>query len=173
MVTWRARLSDMTVVPHPDSGDEVSSSETLHAVLFDSGRPVIIAPKKPPATVGRRLCIAWNGTAEASAALKGILPWATQAEAVRVLYSSDYQRRGPEAHEVMDYLLAHHVQADIQHFSPHERDVGAGLLRACRDFGADMLGMGAYSHSRLRQLILGGVTRHVLEKAELTVLMSR
>ena len=53
------------------------------------------------------------------------------------------------------------------------RDVGAGLLGAARDFGADLLTMGAYSHSRLRQLILGGVTRHVLENAEIPVLMCR
>jgi len=173
MVTWRARLSDITIVPHPDSGDEVSSSETLHAVLFDSGHPVIIAPRKAPTTAGRRLCIAWNGTAESSSALKGILPWAAQAEAVRVVFSPSYQRRGPEGHEVAEYLRVHGITADIAPFTPIENDVGAGLLRAATDFGADMLSMGAYSHSRLRQLILGGVTRHVLEKAEMTVLMSR
>jgi len=173
MVTWRARLSDMTIVPHPDSGDEVSSSETLHAVLFDSGRPVIIAPRKAPVSAGRRLCIAWNGTAESSAALKGVLPWAAQADAVRVLFSPSYQRRGPEGFEVAEYLRGHGIEADVVPFSPINGEVGAGLLQASLEFGADMLSMGAYSHSRLRQLILGGVTRHVLEKAEITVLMSR
>ena len=54
-----------------------------------------------------------------------------------------------------------------------DRDVGAGLLAAARDWGADLIGMGAYSHSRLRQLILGGVTRHVLEHASLPVMMNR
>ncbi|GBQ63045.1 universal stress protein UspA [Ameyamaea chiangmaiensis NBRC 103196] len=173
MVTWRARLSDMTIVPHPDSGDEVSSSETLHAVLFDSGRPVIIAPRRAPTHAGRRICVAWNGTAESAAALSGALPWLARAEAVRVLFSPSYQRRGPEGLEVTEYLRAHDIPADVVPFAPINGDVGAGLLTAVTEFGADMMCMGAYSHSRLRQLILGGVTRHVLEKAEITVLMSR
>ncbi len=173
VVTYRARLSDVTVVPHPDSGEEISSSETLHAILFDSGRPVVIAPRRLPATAGRRICIAWNGTSESTAALHHILPWAAEADAVRVLYSGDYQRRGPEARDAADYLTIHGIHADLVEFGDPDETVGASLLAACHDFGADMLAMGAYSHSRLRQLILGGVTRHVLENAEIPVLMSR
>ena len=102
-----------------------------------------------------------------------ILPWLRDAEAVQVLHSEDYQRRGPEAAALLDYLALHGVRATLQSFRAIDKEVGAGLLAACTKFGADMLGMGAYSHSRLRQLILGGVTRHVLEKAALTVLMAR
>ncbi|GAN63841.1 universal stress protein UspA [Acetobacter indonesiensis NRIC 0313] len=173
IVPAHARLSDFTLVPHPDSGEEVSSSETLHAVLFDSGRPVVIAPRTPPQGLIKRVCIGWNGTAESSSALRGALAWALTAEAVRVLHCEDYQRRGPKARDVIDYLSFHGIKADAVAFNPVDRDVGKGLLAACKDFDADMLAMGAYSHSRLRQLILGGVTRHVLEHADLTVLMSR
>ncbi len=73
----------------------------------------------------------------------------------------------------MEYLAAHSIKADAVEFQPVDRDVGKGLLAACKEFEANMLAMGAYSHSRLRQLILGGVTRHVLETADITVLMSR
>ncbi|WP_428377296.1 universal stress protein [Lichenicoccus sp.] len=173
LVAYAARLSDLTVVPHADSGEEVSSSEALHAVLFDSGRPVVIAPKLSPQQVGRRLCIAWNGTGESASAVLSILPWAKQAEAVQVLHSEDYQRRGPDAAALLDYLALHGVRATLQSFRAIDKEVGAGLLAACTKFGADMVSMGAYSHSRLRQLILGGVTRHVLENAQLTVLMAR
>ncbi|GEN61217.1 MULTISPECIES: universal stress protein [Acetobacter] len=173
IVPFHARLSDFTLVAHPDSGDEVSSSEALHAVLFDSGRPAVIAPREPMAHMVKRVCIAWNGTAEAASALRGVIAWASTAERVRVLHCGDYQRRGPEAREVVDYLSMHNITADRVEFAPVERDVGKGLLAACKDFEADMLAMGAYSHSRLRQLILGGVTRHVLEHATLPVLMSR
>jgi len=173
VVSYAARLSDLTVVPHAVSGEEVSSSEALHAVLFDSGRPVVIAPKTSPATVGRRVCVAWNGTGESASAVLSILPWIKQAEAVQVLHSPDYQRHGPEAGLLLDYLALHGVRADTRMFRAVDKEVGAGLLAACTDFGADMIGMGAYSHSRLRQLILGGVTRHVLENAALTVLMAR
>ncbi|MFT8896081.1 MAG: universal stress protein [Acetobacter sp.] len=173
VIPWHARLSDFTLVPHPDSGDEVSSSEALHAVLFDSGRPAVIAPRIPMPHFVKRVCIAWNGTAEAASALRGVLAWASTSERVRVLHCEDYQRRGPDAREVVDYLSMHGIAADRQEFQAIDRDIGKGLLGACQDFGADMLAMGAYSHSRLRQLILGGVTRHVLENNTQLVLMSR
>ncbi|MBE7210125.1 MAG: universal stress protein [Gluconacetobacter diazotrophicus] len=173
LVAHAARLSDLIVVPHPVAADAVSSSEALHAVLFDSGRPVVIAPRRAPDTIGRRICIGWNGTAEGASAVLSVLGWLGDAEAVQVLHADEYQRRGPVAAELLEYLAAHGVHADVAKFRPVKGEVGAGLLAAAAAFGADMLAMGAYSHSRLRQLILGGVTRHVLAHAELPVLMAR
>jgi nucleotide-binding universal stress UspA family protein len=149
LVAQQARLADVTVVPHPEAGEDISSSDALHAVLFDSGRPVLIAPMHAPTSIGKRICIAWNVTAEG------------------------YQRRGPAAPELAAYLAMHHVHADIATFNPVDRDVGKGLLAAAAHFGADLMAMGAYSHSRLRQLILGGVTRSVLENSTLPVMMNR
>jgi len=173
LVAQLARLADLTVVPHPEAGDEVSSSDALHAVLFDSGRPVLIAPQAAPAAIATRICVAWNGTAESAAAAQATIPWMQRAQAVRVLYADEYQRRGPGAMELAGYLALHDVQAEIAQFRPVDKDVGRGLLAAAREFGADFMCMGAYSHSRLRQLILGGVTRHVLEHATLPVMMNR
>ncbi len=172
IVPAMARLSDLTILPHSNQDEESGASGCLHAVLFESGRPVLIAPRQPVAEIGRRCCVAWNGTPEAAAALSAMLPWLRQAEAVRVLHAPEYQRRGPAAAEVLPYLALHGVTADIAAFAPVNRDVGAGLLAASAAFGADLLGMGAYSHSRLRQMILGGVTRHVLGHAELPVVMA-
>jgi nucleotide-binding universal stress UspA family protein len=173
VVAQQSRLYDMAVVPHPEAEEDVSSSDALHAVLFDSGRPVLIAPRQSPTTIGTRVCCAWNGTAESAAAVAAALPWLHQAEAVRVLHSDDYQRRGPTAEGLQAYLRWHGITAETTPFKPQTREVGAGLLGATRDFNADLLCMGAYSHSRLRQLILGGVTRHVLENADIPVLMCR
>jgi nucleotide-binding universal stress UspA family protein len=173
LVAQQARLADLTIVPHPDSGEDVSSSDALHAVLFDSGRPVLIAPRKTPETIGTRICIAWNGTAESAAAVLGVLPWLQRATAVRILTSDEYHRRGPQAADLVDYLNLHGCSPDIASFRAIDKEVGAGLLAGARDFGADLLAMGAYSHSRLRQLILGGVTRHVLEKSAIPVMMNR
>ncbi len=173
IVPQQARLADLTVVPHPDAGDELSGSEALHAVLFDSGRPVLIAPRIAPGSIGRRIAIGWNGTAESSAAVLGALPWLSRAEAVRILSAGEYQRPGPPAADLADYLALHGIKAEIGIFHPVDREVGAGLLAGCAEFGADLLVMGAYSHSRLRQLILGGVTRHVLENAMFPVMMNR
>jgi nucleotide-binding universal stress UspA family protein len=160
-------------VPHPEAGEDVSSSDALHAVLFDSGRPVLIAPQKAPETIGTRICLGWNGTAESASAVSAALPWLQRAEAVRILSAEGYQRRGPSAPDLAAYLALHGIDADIEMFGPRGGTVGAGLLAAAADFGCDLLAMGAYSHSRLRQLILGGVTRHVLEHARLPVMMNR
>lgn len=173
LVAQLARLTDLTVVPHPEAGEDVSSSDALHAVLFESGRPVLIAPQVALPTVGRRICVAWNGTAESAAAVLAAIPWMQKAEAVRLLSAEEYQRRGPGARELASYLSLHDINAEIAQFRPIDKAVGAGLLAAAAEFGADMLAMGAYSHSRLRQLLLGGVTRHVLEHAALPVLMNR
>jgi nucleotide-binding universal stress UspA family protein len=173
LVAQLARLADLTVVPHPDAGEDVSSSDALHAVLFDSGRPVLIAPQIASASIGTRICVAWNGTAESAASVWGALPWMQRAEAVRILSAEEYQRRGPAATDLADYLALHGIHAEMATFRTVSNSVGAGLLAAAREFRADLLAMGAYSHSRLRQLILGGVTRHVLEHATLPVMMSR
>jgi nucleotide-binding universal stress UspA family protein len=173
LVAQQARLADITVVPHPEAGEDSSSSDALHAVLFDSGRPVLIAPMTAPTSIGKRICIAWNGTAESASAVLGALPWMQRAEGVRILTAEGYQRRGPAAPELAAYLAMHHIHADIATFTPVDRDVGKGLLAAASHFGADLLAMGAYSHSRLRQLILGGVTRSVLENSTLPVMMNR
>ena len=173
LVAQQARLADLTVVPHPEAGEDVSSSDALHAVLFDSGRPVLLSPQTAPETVGTRVCLGWNGTAESASAVSAALPWLKRAEAVAILSADGYQRRGPAAPDLAAYLALHGVNTEIVMFQARGGVVGAGLLAAARDFGCDLLAMGAYSHSRLRQLILGGVTRHVLETAQLPVMMNR
>ncbi len=173
IVAQRSRLYDMVVVPHPEAEEDISSSDALHAVLFDSGRPVLIAPRAVPATIGTRVCCAWNGSAESAAAMAAALPWLHRATAIRVLYADEYQRRGPDVDGILRWLRWHEITAEKLLFKPVTKDVGAGMLGAARDFGADLLVMGAYSHSRLRQLILGGVTRHVLENSDMPVLMCR
>lgn len=173
LVAQQARLADLTIVPHPDAGEDVSSSDALHAVLFDSGRPVLISPQIAPNSIGTRVCVAWNGTAESSASVLAALPWMERAEAVCILSADGYQRRGPGAADLAAYLALHGIEPEIVTFHSVGGSVGAGLLAAAAEFNCDLLSMGAYSHSRLRQLILGGVTRHVLEHAALPVMMSR
>ena len=174
LIAHKARLADLTIVPHPQSGEDVAAADALHAVLFDSGRPVLLSPVLPPQTIGKRVAIAWNGTATAASALSSVMPFVRQAEAVRILISDDYRRPGPTGAEVAEYISHHGVIAEVVPFYPRKGSTGAGLLAAAADFGADLMSMGAYSTaSRLRELILGGITRHVLENAQLPVLMNR
>ncbi|OYV35765.1 MAG: universal stress protein UspA [Rhodospirillales bacterium 20-64-7] len=173
IIAYQARLADLTIVPHPQAGEDVAAADALHAVLFDSGRPVMLAPVEPPASIGKRIAIAWNGSAYAASALASVMPFVRQAQAVRILTSPDYFRRGPTAEEVAEYVSHHGVTADVVEFHAIDRVTGAGMLAAAADFGADLMSMGAYSTSRLRQLILGGTTRHILENAHLPVLLNR
>ena len=173
IVAHQARLVDLIVVPHPVGDKDVPSSDTLHAVLFDSAKPVLIAPRTAPSTIGDHICIGWNGTAESASAVMTALPWLHRAEAIRILWSEDYQRRGPLAPDLEQYLAAHHLTVDRAAFQSINKMAGAGLLAAANEFACDLLVMGAYSHSRLRQSILGGVTRHVLEHATVPLLMHR
>ncbi|GAN80286.1 universal stress protein [Acidocella aminolytica] len=174
LVAHKARLADLTIVPHPLAGEDVAAAEALHAVLFDSGRPVLLAPVAPPLHIGKRIAIAWNGTANAASALASAMAFIRQGDSVCVLSSEEYCRPGPSPEDVREYISHHGVEADIARFRSVDRNIGAGLLAAAGAFGADLMVMGAYSTaSRLRQLILGGITRHVLENAEICVLMNR
>ncbi|MBH9970154.1 MULTISPECIES: universal stress protein [unclassified Commensalibacter] len=172
LITYWARLSDITVISHPDSDSEISSSEALHTLLFDSGRPIIIAPKQKPLTTGKKICICWNGSAESAAALHASLRWLHYAEQVYILYTNDYENHGKKIQDVVNYLKFHNIQA-TPHQLGNDRDVGNTILSTCNEIGADMLCMGAYSHPRWQQLILGGVTRYMLENANISVLMNR
>jgi nucleotide-binding universal stress UspA family protein len=174
IIAHQARIADLTIVPHPQAGEDVAAADALHAVLFDSGRPVLMAPVEKPFTIGRRIAVAWNGTAQGASALGSTMPFIRQADEVRIFASDEYFKRGPAAEEVADYIADHGVTAKITRFESLNRSVGAGLLAAVADFGADLMSMGAYSSSsRLHQLILGGTTRYVLENATLPVLMNR
>ena len=140
LVAQQARLADLTVVPHPDAGEDVSSSDALHAVLFDSGRPVLISPQTAPATIGTRMCLGWNGTAESASAVYAALPWLQRAEAVRILSAEGYQRRGPAAPELAAYLALHGVHADIVMFQSvgdvgRRRPAGRGARLRLRPAG--------------------------------------
>lgn len=178
LLAQEARLADLCVVPHPDAAkEEVNITDTLHAVLFDSGRPVLVAPANPPEHIGQRICIGWNGSAQSSAAVAEGLPWLERAQAVRILTNNDYQRRGPSAEGLRDYLAWHNIKAEVHAFGPKggtgATALGVGFLAAAKDFDADLIVMGAYTRPRLQQMILGGVTRHTLETADTALLMAR
>ena len=104
---------------------------------------------------------------------QGVWPRKVAGRDKPILWSEDYQRRGPLAPDLGQYLAAHDLTADRAAFQSINNVVGAGLLAAAREFACDPLVMGAYSHSRLRQRFLGGVTRHVLEHAAVPLIMHR
>jgi nucleotide-binding universal stress UspA family protein len=172
VVPQLGRVFDL-IVAGPISGtDGGRSAAILEATLFDTGRPVVVAPGEPPRRLGESVMIAWNRSAQAARATAAALPFLHRATRVMLLSVTTGAKAGPEAAELAAYLQWHDIHAEVIEVAPDRHGVGALLLTAAKERGVDLLVMGAYSHSRLRQMILGGVTRHVLAHAAIPVLMT-
>ncbi len=172
-----ARYADLAIVGQtdPDAADEANRIRPEDVVL-SSGRPVLVVPYiGAPATAGRRVAIAWNGGREAARAVSDALPLLRRAETVWALSigrRADDTAPSP-ASELSRFLADHGIRADAKDLVAGD-DIGASdlLLSMLSDLGADMLVMGCYGHSRLREVVLGGMTRSILAHMTVPVLMS-
>ncbi|MBI4184265.1 MAG: universal stress protein [Proteobacteria bacterium] len=172
-VVWHSRVNDLTVIARPQAGGEKSTTEVLHAAIMGAGRGVLVAPAKAPSICGKRIAIAWNGSAEAAGAVSVGKPFLERCEALCLMSAEEGYSHGPGVSELESHLRWHGLHPEIRHFGAPGENIGASLLQRLAEYGADLLIMGAYTHSRLRHLILGGVTSHVLAHAELPILMHR
>lgn len=172
-IAVRARLADMSVIARPTPDSDLPSSMTLNAALFETGRPVLVVPPVLSDSFGSKMAISWNGSAEAARAVAGAMPFLRKAESVRAMAVHSARTPPTAARDLSEYLGWHGINSVTEPIEPEGRAVGEAVLRTCAEDSVDMLAMGAYTHSRVRQLILGGVTRHVLESAEIPVLMAR
>lgn len=170
-VALRGRMADLIVVGRPKGDEEPALQATLNAALMDSGRPVLVAPRAPVGSLGKSCAIAWNGSVEAARAVAAALPFLLKAQRVTILVAEE-EEGTPSAQDLENHLAWHGVGAEIRRVVPSGGAVGAALLKTATEVEADLLVMGAYTHSRLRQLILGGVTRHILDHARIPVLLS-
>jgi nucleotide-binding universal stress UspA family protein len=174
-----ARYADLAILGQldPDRGDANLIRPRPELVTLASGRPILVVPYAGQfPTVGRRVLIGWNATREATRAVNDAMPLLMAADVVTVLTID--AREGPDAHgelpgaDISLHLARHGVRATV------ERTVSAGipagdvLLSRAADLGADLLVIGAYGHSRVRELLLGGATRSILRSMTLPVLMS-
>ena len=174
-VAQGGRLVDLIVAGRPTTDADPSATIVVNAALFETGRPVLVAPPPGSATsaaVGGKVAIAWNLNAEAARAVGAALPFLGSAESVVIVTAESERTSSGAAGELAPYLAWHGIAATTQIVPKSRRAVGEALLGTCADIGADMLVMGAYTHGRVRQLILGGVTSHVLAAAAIPVLMA-
>ncbi len=172
VVAMRGGAYDMVVVGRPPT-DRTSVAElAAEAALFRTGRPVLIAPPETPKTVGEAVVIGWNRSASSARAISAALPFLELARSVTIVSVKTGAKFGPSPEEMAKYLSWHEIQAEVVELEPDHRLVGEVLLEEAERVSADLVVMGAYSHSRLRELILGGVTRHVLQNADIPVLMA-
>ena len=174
IVASAGRLADMVVLSRPLPGRDLPSPVTINAAILDTGRPLLLAPATAPARIDEHVAVFWNGSPQAARAVYFAMPFLMKAKRVTVLSAREEETPTP-GQGLVDYLAKHDVEAGFRIFTAGGPggDVGRGLLTEAEKEGADLVVMGAFTHSRLRQLILGGVTRAVLTGAKLPVLLCR
>lgn len=166
-------LFDLLVATRRHGKGEPAAPPTLEAAIMDSGRPVIVPPATPPEGVGKRIAVAWRSTVSGVHALAGAVDLLARAESVTVITVDEYGTEPADPRDVVNYLAYHGVQAQARHVEQApRREAGQMILDEAQAAGADLLVMGAYAHSRLRQLILGGVTRKVLRSSTIPLLLA-
>ncbi|MDR3437759.1 universal stress protein [Telmatospirillum sp.] len=178
-VALHARYADLVVVGQSDADtDDMGNDRHLadHLVL-DAGTPVLVVPFVGTYTrVGRRVLVAWNASREATRAIGDAMPFLVRSESVKVLAINP--RDGQSGHgdvvgaDISLHLARHGVKAVCESLRAPDVGVGGMLLSRAADDGADLLVMGAYGRSRLRELVLGGATRHILYHMTIPVLLS-
>jgi nucleotide-binding universal stress UspA family protein len=177
-IALHGRYADLVVLGQHDPDDlSVNTSVDFPAyVVMMCGRPVLIVPYA--ATVrelGKRILVAWNESAEAAKAVANALALLERAEIVEVAVMFEPQMRfaneGEPGADIALYLARHGIKADVSSEAT-SLDAGNALLNLAASLGSDLLVMGCYGHSRLREILLGGTTRTILQSMTIPVLMS-
>jgi len=175
IVSLHARYADLVVLgqPDPDSARDVDG-HLAENVIMSSGRPALVVPYIGAGkSLGRRVLVAWDAGREAARAVNDALPFLRRADKVSVLVISPHNGHGPEpGADIALHLARHGVRAEAQHLSAGDLSVANALLARLVDLDIDLLVMGAYGHSRLREWVLGGVTREIFQQMTVPVLMS-
>jgi nucleotide-binding universal stress UspA family protein len=168
------RVFDVIVAGRPMGGTAARPSlATIEAVLFEAGRPVLIAPPALPQKMGDNILIAWNCSTEQATTTALAMPLLRQASRVVVLTVEGGTVPGPSGEQVTRYLEHHGVSSEPITVKPQGRSTGEVVLAQAASLNCDLLIKGAYTQSRLRQMIFGGATRHIIANATLPVLMAR
>jgi nucleotide-binding universal stress UspA family protein len=167
------RVFDITVLSRPDANTIGLHNRAIESGLFESGRPILLSPPVPPRDIATNVMIHWNCSTEQARATAFAMPLLLQAQRVTVLTVSGGQAvPGPTAEQLLKYLRNSGIAAQPLTVALEGRNTGEAVLRAAKAEGCDLLVKGAFTQSRLRQMIFGGTTSHILAKAELPVLMA-
>jgi len=175
-VALHARYADLVIIGQPEAGDDSGVEENFAAsAVLAAGRPVLMVPYAGEfRRLATRVLVAWDARRESTRALTDALPLLRAASKVHII---TFDARGDGHGEVPGadiglYLSRHGVAVEVRIDQSADIDVGNALLSRAADLDCDLLVMGGYGHSRLQQLVMGGVTRTLLESMTLPVLMS-
>ncbi|MEX6508695.1 universal stress protein [Jiella sp. M17.18] len=164
------RAFDLTVVGQPRAGG--SSITTLEAALFDSGGPILLVPPKRFDSVGETVVIAWNGSSETARTIALAMPLIRKAKRVVVLSDDGGIGDRPAGSLIQRRLERNGIAAELKLLPDKRIRSGEAILSEAAALGCDLLVKGAYTQSRLRQMIFGGATNHILANAEMPVILA-
>jgi nucleotide-binding universal stress UspA family protein len=171
IVTRLGRVSDLIVMTR-FLKDATVAARCLDAALFGSGRPTLLVPDAPIGNLLDHVMIAWNGSLEASHAVFGALPLLRAANRVSMFRAGEPDGDPTIGAELVEALSWYGIRVTAMGAPESPSATGPALLARARQMEASLIVMGAYTHSRLRQTFLGGVTRHILEASPIPVLLS-
>jgi len=175
MIGRLGRRFDLMIVGQPDRQKSSADQVVDEGVLFESGRPVIFVPfiQKGAAKL-ERMMICWDGGRAAARAVADSLPLLKKAKQVEVVIISDKPGKSDEVPgaDLGQHLARHGLKVDVKRITSPDIDVPSTILSHAADSSADMIVMGGYGHSRLKERILGGVTRGMLQSMTVPTLMS-
>lgn len=160
-------VSDCIVVSRPKARGSGPARAFMLASLMRSGKPLLVLPQKRLASIGRRITIAWDQGVKAASAVTSALPLLAQAEQVHIVCCGEETDPGPKTNHLQNYLRHWGIESEIHR--QKGRNASSELLEIYRQTRSDLLVMGAYSRSRLRARILGGMTHEMLFKSRLPV----
>ncbi|HJM92767.1 MAG: universal stress protein [Alphaproteobacteria bacterium] len=167
------RLFNLIVMGRSESGTSVDWKATLEAGLFESGRPILLTPSAVPESLGKHVVIAWNGATETVRTMAVAMPFVRDAERVTVLTVEGGFVPGPSAEDVARHLTRNGVETTTMTAAPGRRSIGETMVEEAAKAGGDLLLKGAFTNSRLRQMIFGGATRDIIGSSSLPVLLAR
>jgi nucleotide-binding universal stress UspA family protein len=166
------RCFDLIVLGRPGPAPQNPRMPPLEAALFESGRPALIVPQTAPQTLARNVLVAWNGSTEQAHANAFAMPLLRMAEQVTVLTVEGGTTPGPSGEDAVHHLRRNGIKAAAVTAKLGGRTSGEVILDQATALGCDLLIKSAYTQSRLRQMIFGGATRHILANAALPVFMA-
>ena len=167
------RVFDVIVMHRSDTESIGLHDRAIESGLFESGRPILLAPPSPPSQIATNVLIAWNCSTEQARATALSMPLLQRADRVTVLtVTGGTAVPGPSAEQIIQCLQRNEIAAEPMRVELDGRSTGEAILATAQSLGCDLLIKGAYTQSRLRQMIFGGATRHVLENAAIPVLLA-
>jgi nucleotide-binding universal stress UspA family protein len=175
MLASIARRFDLSIIAQPEPNEPMLGRLFVEAALFESGRPLLIVPYiQTPGLKLDRVMVCWDGSRSAARAVGDAMPLLIQAKITEIVMVSGEAAKSDElpGADIARHLACHGAKVEVNRIASTDIDIASTILSHAADASADFLVMGGYGHSRMREFILGGVTRGILASMTLPTLMS-